>query len=54
MLGVVFLMTAKPDLTGSLLTMILAALLGLVSAWLSLRREQGKKKGNTKETMVNA
>lgn len=53
MLGVVFLMTAKPDLTGSLLTMGLAAVLGLVSARLSLRREQVGKESSTKETMAN-
>jgi hypothetical protein len=53
MLGVVFLMTAKPDLTGSLLTMGLAAVLGLVSARLSLRREQGTKESSTKKTMAN-
>ena len=38
-LGVVYLMTAKPDLIGSLLVMGIAALLGLASALLSLRRE---------------
>lgn len=52
-LGVVFLMTAKPDLAGSLLTMGLAAILGLISAQLSLRREQARKESSTKETMAN-
>lgn len=39
-LGIVFLMTLKPDLIGSLLTIGIAALLGLVLALSSLRREQ--------------
>jgi hypothetical protein len=44
-LGIVFLMTVKPDLTGSLLTMSLATILGLVSALPTLRREQANEAG---------
>ena len=33
-LGVVFLMTTKPGLVGSLITLIVALVLGVVSAWL--------------------
>ena len=40
LLGVVFLMTAKPDLFGSLLTMGIAVMLGFASALLSLRSEE--------------
>ncbi|HEX6033855.1 MAG TPA: DUF2269 family protein [Anaerolineales bacterium] len=40
LLGVVFLMTAKPDLFGSLLTMGIAVVLGFASALLSLRGEE--------------
>ena len=32
-LGIIFLMTVKPGLSGSLLTIGLAAILGLISAW---------------------
>jgi hypothetical protein len=32
-LGIVFLMTVKPGLSGSLLTIGLAAMLGLAAAW---------------------
>jgi uncharacterized membrane protein len=42
-LGVVFLMTAKPDLSGSLLTMGIAVILGVASALLTLRREAVNK-----------
>jgi hypothetical protein len=45
-LGVVFLMTAKPDLIGSLLAMSLALILGLVSALTTLRREQAKREAS--------
>jgi hypothetical protein len=38
-LGIVFLMTAKPDLRGSLLAIVIAAMLGLASALPILRRE---------------
>lgn len=40
LLGVVFLMTAKPDLLGSLLTMGIAVTLGFALALLSLRSQQ--------------
>jgi hypothetical protein len=39
-LGIVFLMTVKPDLSGSLLAIVIAAILGLASALPILRREQ--------------
>jgi hypothetical protein len=39
-LGIVFLMTAKPGLAGSLLTIGLAAVLGLASAWPAWSRNQ--------------
>jgi hypothetical protein len=39
-LGIVFLMTVKPGLIGSLLTIGIAALLGLVSALPSMNRKQ--------------
>lgn len=42
-LGVVFLMTAKPDLIGSLLILGIAAILGIVLALLTLRREEENK-----------
>jgi hypothetical protein len=41
-LGIVFLMTLKPDLIRSLLTVGIAAILGLAWALLSLRHEQGQ------------
>jgi hypothetical protein len=41
-LGIVFLMTLKPDLMGSLLTIGIAAMLGLVLALFTLRREQAR------------
>jgi hypothetical protein len=41
-LGIVFLMTVKPDLIGSLLTIGIAAVLGLVSALPSASREQAQ------------
>ena len=41
-LGIVFLMTLKPDLIGSLLTLGIATVLGLASALLSLKYEQGQ------------
>ena len=47
-LGIVFLMTVKPDLSVSLLVIIIAAMLGLASALPSLRREQAQ--GESSET----
>jgi hypothetical protein len=41
--GIVFLMTVKPELGGSLLTIGLAILLGLVSAWPRWSRSQAKE-----------
>jgi hypothetical protein len=41
-LGIVFLMTVKPDLRGSLLAIVIAAMLGLASALPILRREQAQ------------
>lgn len=41
-LGIVFLMTLKPDLVGALLTIGVAASLGLVLALFTLRREQAR------------
>jgi hypothetical protein len=38
--GIVFLMTVKPDLEGTLLTIGVAIILGLVSAWPMWRRRQ--------------
>lgn len=48
-LGIVFLMTAKPDLIGSLLAMSLAAILGLASALPVLKRERIKRETNQTE-----
>ena len=47
-LGIVFLMTAKPDLIGSLVTLSLAIVLGLASALPVLKR--GRAKSEMKET----
>jgi len=41
-LGIVFLMTLKPDLIGSLLTIGIAVILGFVLARFTLRREQAR------------
>src|SRR5262245_19442329 len=48
-LGIVFLMTAKPDLGGSLLAIVIAAMLGLASALPILRREQAQGESNETE-----
>jgi len=45
-LGIVFLMAVKPDLSGSLLTIVIAAILGLASALPILRREQAQEESN--------
>ena len=45
-LGIVFLMTVKPDLSGSLLAIVIAAMLGLASALPILRREQAQGESN--------
>jgi hypothetical protein len=42
-LGIVFLMTAKPGLGGSLLTMVVAAAIGLASAMYMPRHERAQK-----------
>lgn len=39
-LGIVFLMTVKPDLVGSLVTMAVTVVIGLISAWPTLNRNQ--------------
>lgn len=41
-LGIVFLMTLKPDLVGALLTIGIAVILGFVLARFTLRREQAR------------
>jgi hypothetical protein len=41
-LGIVFLMTVKPDLTGALVTIGIAVVLGLVSSLPNWRRERAK------------
>jgi hypothetical protein len=46
-LGIVFLMTVKPDLGGSLLTIGLATVLGLASALPMLHREQMQEEPTT-------
>jgi hypothetical protein len=46
-LGIVFLMTVKPDLGGSLLTIGLATVLGLASALPMLHRKQVQEEPNT-------
>jgi len=45
-LGIVFLMTLKPDLSGSLLAIVIAAILGLASALAMLRRERAQAESN--------
>src|SRR5262249_4757482 len=45
-LGIVFLMTVKPDLRGSLLAIGIAAMLGLASALPILRRAQAQGEAN--------
>jgi len=45
-LGIVFLMTVKPDLRGSLLAILIAAILGLASALPVLRRAQAQGEAN--------
>jgi len=46
-LGIVFLMTIKPDLTGSLLAVGIAALLGLASTLPMLSRERVPQKSSS-------